>query len=250
MNQDPQLTLARIRRGRSLKARIRDCHACPLSKSRTQAVPFTGPSDFARSTYAFVGEAPGRVEDETGLPFKGPAGQLLNTVLAEFNLSRSDVYVFNTVSCRPPGNVYDRARELGAVEACGEFLRRQVEFSGARVIITMGNNAYRALSPVVEGGISKVRGKPVLLDSRRVLIPTYHPAYVLRGGAQLADIIADLRPWLTSLPPLSSSDAIAHRIAADDQFSAALGELLGLWHEARVFESKSPVDQLQSRLEF
>jgi DNA polymerase len=135
----------------------------------------------------FVGEGPGQDEDEQGLPFVGRAGQLLtqmidNTAAKEgFTIRRGDVYICNMVKCRPPGN---RAPEPDEMEICGQFLFRQLQVIRPKAICLLGATALRGLLGVKEG-ITKIRGKWHKWRDIPVM-PTYHPAYLLRNPSPQA----------------------------------------------------------------
>jgi uracil-DNA glycosylase len=136
----------------------------------------------------FIGEGPGFHEDRQGLPFVGAAGQLLDRLLGEIGLHRDQVYVCNTVKCRPPGNRDPLPEEL---EACRPYLDAQVRLVDPNVIVTLGNFATRYVlaRPVA---ISRVRGQKHVIDGR-VVIPTFHPAAVLRGGGDASRQMQALR---------------------------------------------------------
>jgi uracil-DNA glycosylase len=161
------------------------CTRCRLSSGRTQVVWASGTDD---ADLMFIGEGPGFHEDRQGLPFVGPAGQLLDTLLGEIGLSRSDVYVCNTVKCRPPGNRDPLPDEL---ESCRPYLDAQLRLVDPNVIVTLGNFATRYVlnRPVA---ISRVRGQKHVVDGRTV-IPTFHPAAVLRGGGDSSRQMHSLR---------------------------------------------------------
>lgn len=150
------------------------CTRCRLSAGRTQVV-FADGSPTA--DLMFIGEGPGYHEDQQGLPFVGAAGQLLNTLLGEIGLSREEVRITNTVLCRPPGNRDPMPDEL---ESCRPYLTQQIELVDPKVIVTLGNFATRVIleRPL---GITKLRGQRFPWNGRLV-IPTFHPAAVLRGG--------------------------------------------------------------------
>jgi DNA polymerase len=135
-----------------------------------------------------VGEAPGRQEDEMGLPFVGRSGQLLIKLLGEIELQREDVYIANVVKCRPPGNRDPRPDEI---DACKGYLKRQIEIIDPTVVITLGNFSTKLLL-VTTTGITRMRGRAYEWWGR-FLVPTFHPAAALRGGERVAnDIRADL----------------------------------------------------------
>lgn len=156
----------------ALAREVAACQACGLSRGRKQAVFGVG-DPCAR--LLFVGEAPGYDEDRLGEPFVGKAGQLLNDIIRAMGIRREDVYIANVVKCRPPGN---RTPDPGEAGACRKYLEAQIEIVAPEVIIALGGVAASALlgRPVslgsVRGRFWEYRGIP--------LMPTYHPAYLLR----------------------------------------------------------------------
>jgi DNA polymerase len=171
------------------------CTKCRLSAGRTQVVFGDGSG---RSGIMFIGEGPGFHEDKQGLPFVGAAGQLLNRLLGEIGLSREEVRIVNVVMCRPPGN---RDPLPDEIEACAPWLEEQIRLVNPRVIVTLGNFATRVIlgRPV---SISRVRGQKQVVGGR-VVIPTFHPAAILRGGgdasAQMGAIRSDFAATLEAL---------------------------------------------------
>jgi DNA polymerase len=161
------------------------CTKCRLAGGRTQVVYGTGN---AEANLMFIGEGPGYYEDKQGEPFVGAAGQLLNRMLEEVGVRRADVYITNVILCRPPGN---RDPMPDEVETCTPWLREQIELVDPRVIVTLGNFATRFMldKPV---SISRVRGQRFPLEGRTV-IPTFHPAAILRGGGEASTQMAALR---------------------------------------------------------
>jgi DNA polymerase len=161
------------------------CTRCRLSAGRTQVVFADGSPD---ADLMFIGEGPGYHEDLQGLPFVGAAGQLLNRLLSEIGLRREDVRITNVVLCRPPGN---RDPLPDEIESCKPYLQRQVELVDPRVIVTLGNFASRVIleRPVA---ISKVRGQKHPWQGR-VVIPTFHPAAILRGGGDASRAMQAIR---------------------------------------------------------
>ena len=161
------------------------CTRCPqLASTRTTVVFGSGHAD---ADLMFVGEAPGANEDKQGLPFVGQAGRLLDTLLGEIGLTRSDVFVVNVLKCRPPGNRDPLPQEI---DNCQEYLWRQLELIAPRVVCTLGNFATKLLLDT-KVGITKLRGQEFPFRGG-VLIPTLHPSAVLRnGGAALAQARAD-----------------------------------------------------------
>jgi uracil-DNA glycosylase family 4 len=171
------------------------CTLCRLSAGRTQVVFASGNAD---AELMFIGEGPGFHEDKQGLPFVGAAGQLLNRLLEEIGLSRDETYVCNVVKCRPPGN---RDPLPDEIEACKPYLMDQIRLVDPRVIATLGNFATRFIlgRPTA---ISRVRGQRHAIDGR-VVIPTFHPAAILRGGGdsstQMEAIRSDFREMRAAL---------------------------------------------------
>ena len=161
------------------------CTRCRLSAGRTQVVFGVGHPD---ADLMFIGEGPGYHEDKQGEPFVGAAGQLLNTMLGEIGIERRDVYINNVVCCRPPGN---RDPLPDEIEACTPWLQERIAIVDPRVIVTLGNFATRFI--LGRGtSISRVRGQRFTWDGRTV-IPTFHPAAVLRGGGGASSQMAALR---------------------------------------------------------
>jgi uracil-DNA glycosylase family 4 len=155
------------------------CTACALSASRTRVVPGEGS---ASATLVFVGEAPGAQEDVAGVPFAGPSGRLLDNLLASIGISREEVFILNTVKCRPPGN---RNPQRGEITACAPFLSRQLLAIRPRIIATLGRHALAVFAP--NARIAEVHGRPlaqteVRANTNAVLFPLYHPAAALHNG--------------------------------------------------------------------
>ena len=165
----------------------RDCVRCALAETRTNVVFGAGDAD---ADLMFVGEAPGRNEDEAGLPFVGQAGKLLDRLLGEIGLERGDVFIANTIKCRPPGN---RDPQPGEIDACQDYLRRQVELIEPKVVCTLGNFATKLLrgDPT---GITRVHGQPevAVIGERAVrLFPLFHPAAALYTPSTLDTLRED-----------------------------------------------------------
>lgn len=161
------------------------CERCRLAQGRTQVVFGVGSP---HADLLFIGEGPGYHEDRQGEPFVGAAGQLLNRMLAEIDIDRTDVYICNVVKCRPPGN---RDPLPDEIEACAPYLQEQVKLIDPRVIVTLGNFATRFVlnRPI---SISRVRGQRFAIQGRTV-IPTFHPAAVLHGGGEASTQMTALR---------------------------------------------------------
>jgi DNA polymerase len=169
-----------------VKGEALGCTACALAAGRTQVVFGSG---HPNAELMFIGEAPGFHEDKQGIPFVGKAGKLLETLLGPIGLTRDEVYIANVLKCRPPGN---RDPQPDEIESCKPWLKEQIALVDPLVICTLGNFATRLLLGK-QVGITRVRGQRFEWRGR-VLIPTYHPAAVLRGGAaQMAQIEDDFR---------------------------------------------------------
>ena len=162
------------------------CTKCPLAEGRTTVVFGVGNPN---ADLMFVGEAPGRDEDLQGEPFVGRSGQLLDRlVFEEMGLTRDQFFIANTLMCRPPGNRDPRPDETAT---CRPWLDAKLELIAPKVVVTLGNFATKLLLDTTEG-ITKVRGRSYPFRDA-VLMPTYHPAAILRGGGQqMAEMRADL----------------------------------------------------------
>lgn len=185
----------------ALDACVQGCLACPLGAHRIRFV--FGEGDPA-SRLLFVGEGPGREEDLQGRPFVGRAGELLEKMLAAIGFARDQVYICNVVKCRPPDNRTPTPQEA---QRCLPYLRRQIELIRPGVIVTLGATPLRELLGV-QGGITRLRGQWQRLDMLGGIpvMPTYHPAYVLRQYTQdvRRAVWSDLkaaRDWLAQNPP-------------------------------------------------
>jgi len=167
------------------------CVKCRLAKSRTQVVYGVGSPN---ADLMFIGEAPGRDEDIQGKPFVGRAGQLLTDIIKAMKLTRDDVYIANVIKCRPPEN---RNPEQDELDACRPHIRRQIEIIQPKVIVTLGRFALQSL---LEKGyaVSSVRGQWLEYNGIKVM-PTYHPAYLLRTPAAKKDVWADMKKVMSAL---------------------------------------------------
>jgi DNA polymerase len=163
----------------ALRERAQACAACGLAETRTQVVFGVGGVGAA---VMFVGEAPGFHEDRQGEPFVGAAGKLLDRLLGEIGLTRSDVYIANVLKCRPPGNRDPRTEEI---EACQDYLRSQLRLVDPQVVVTLGNFATKLLLKR-DVGITRLRGQVYPWWSRH-LVATFHPAAALRGGDRVLE---------------------------------------------------------------
>jgi DNA polymerase len=178
---------------------IGDCKRCGLCEGRTQVVNTHGNH---KARLMFVGEAPGADEDVQGKPFVGRAGQLLTKIIEAIGFKREEVLIGNVNRCRPPGN---RQPTLEEAAICRPFLFREIAAVQPDVIVVMGNTALRNLLEVREG-ITRVRGQ--FQDFRGIkVMPTFHPAYLLRDPSKKRETWEDLkkvRDYLDSLPSKSA----------------------------------------------
>jgi DNA polymerase len=169
---------ARLLRLPQLAVEVAGCTRCALSATRTQTVFSRGNPE---AQLCFVGEAPGADEDAQGLPFVGRAGQLLDRMIGAMGLSpERDVYVCNILKCRPPGN---RRPEPEEMATCIPYLHEQIALVRPRVIVAMGNTAVGSLLET-KLGITKLRGQWKLYRGQTLVMPTYHPSYLLRPSPQ------------------------------------------------------------------
>jgi DNA polymerase len=169
----------------ALRTEIGDCTRCPLAAGRTELVFGEGSP---RARLVFVGEGPGRDEDLSGRPFVGAAGQLLDRIIAAIGLARDDVYICNVVKCRPPGN-RDPLPEETAV--CGRFVRRQLEIIRPEVVVALGRPAAQYLLDT-DQPIGRLRGRFHELGDL-VVMPTFHPAYLLRNAEGKRPVWEDMK---------------------------------------------------------
>src|SRR5229473_1650606 len=167
------------------------CEKCKLSRTRTQVVYGVGNPN---ADLMFIGEAPGRDEDLQGEPFVGRAGQLLTDIIKAMKLTRDDVYIANVVKCRPPEN---RNPEPDELDACRPYIQRQVEIIQPKVIVALGRFALQSLTGKAYG-ITSVRGQWLEYNGVKVM-PTYHPAYLLRNQAAKKDVWSDMKKVIAEL---------------------------------------------------
>ena len=171
---------------KAIRDDLGDCTRCKLhTLGRKQIVYGVGnPS----ADLMFVGEAPGADEDIQGEPFVGRAGQLLTKIIEAIGLTRADVYIANVIKCRPPGN---RNPEPDEVEQCEPFLFRQIDTIKPRVIVALGKFAAQCLLRTTDP-ITRLRGREFKYRDA-ILIPTYHPAYLLRTPSAKRDVWDDMK---------------------------------------------------------
>lgn len=168
-----------------------DCKRCPLCEGRTNIVFGIGNP---RAQLMFIGEAPGRDEDRQGEPFVGRAGQLLNKIIEAMKMKREDVYIGNVAKCRPPEN---RAPLPNEAETCIPFLHRQIAVIRPQIIVTLGSVATKFILET-ERSISQLRGG--WQDFKGIpVMPTYHPAYLLRNPEKKREVWDDMKKVMAAL---------------------------------------------------
>jgi DNA polymerase len=168
-----------------LAGNLDSCTRCRLHESRTKIV-FGDGNPHAR--LVIVGEAPGFHEDQQGIPFVGRAGQLLNKILEAIDIKREEVYICNLVKCRPPEN---RTPFTDEIETCNPFLVAQLRLITPKIICAMGTPAAQTLL-MTKKGITEIRGRFHDLNGI-ALMPTYHPAYLLRNPAKKRECWEDMK---------------------------------------------------------
>jgi DNA polymerase len=168
-----------------------DCHRCKLASGRKNIVFGAGDS---RSRLVFVGEGPGHDEDVQGQPFVGAAGRLLTKIIQAIGLSRQSVYICNIIKCRPPGN---RNPQPDEIAACSPFLKRQLATIAPEFICALGSFAAQTLLQTATP-ISRLRGRFYDLNGAR-LLPTYHPAYLLRNPEKKRAVWEDMQLLMTAM---------------------------------------------------
>ncbi len=170
----------------AIRADLGDCTRCKLhTLGRKQIVFGVGNPD---ADLMFVGEAPGAEEDIQGEPFVGRAGQLLTKIIEAIGMTRQDVYIANLIKCRPPGN---RNPEPDEVVQCEQFMLRQVDTIKPRVIVALGKFAAQALLKTNDP-ITRLRGREYKYRDA-ILMPTYHPAYLLRTPSAKREVWEDMK---------------------------------------------------------
>lgn len=206
-----------------LYGQVGQCQRCSLHKTATRAVPGAGRID---AELMFVGEAPGRHEDEQGLPFVGQAGKLLDKMLGSIQIERNEVYIANVIKHRPPNN---RDPEPGEIEACTPWLRWQLRLIKPKVIATLGRFSMNLFLPEVK--ISQAHGRAYQVGAFTIF-PLYHPAAALRNGSMMAALQADF----LSLGKLLDQQEVALPVELTD---------LGKPDEAISGQKQEPPEQME-----
>jgi len=193
-NLDPVVaatTACRAETLEEIRTDLGDCQRCSLGRTRTNIVFGSGNP---KASLVFVGEGPGRREDEQGEPFVGEAGLLLNRILFAMGLEREDVYICNVIKCRPPQN---RNPEADEIAACEPFLKRQLDAINPDVLVALGKFAAQTLLED-KTPISKLRGEWRSYNGID-LMPTFHPAYLLRNPAHKRELWQDMKQVMQRL---------------------------------------------------
>ena len=176
---------------RKLYQTFNACKSCVLHKGRTHFVFGEGPE---QAVLMFVGEGPGYEEDMRGRPFVGPAGQLLDKIIQAMGFQRNDVFIANVVKCRPPDN---RAPLQDEMRMCGSILERQVQTIRPKIIVALGKTA---LSYFMQENVSIMRLRGNFFEWKGIqVMPTYHPAYILRNPASKRDVWEDMKKVMVAL---------------------------------------------------
>lgn len=182
--------VSRLRKLERLNRIIRRCEKCELWKTRTKAVPGEGP---ANAKIMFIGEAPGRIEDEIGRPFVGRAGELLNELIEFAGLKRENVFITSPIKCRPPKNRKPKASEI---EACLPYLQKQIGIVNPKIIVLLGNTAIKTILSKLDcgriDGINKIHGKTVCRDGK-IYFLTFHPAAGIRAKRTKRKLLRDFK---------------------------------------------------------
>lgn len=178
---DDEMRLHLMRR---LEDEVLACQRCPLAHTRTCAVPGEGNLN---AVVMFVGEGPGFDEDRQGRPFVGRSGQFLTDTLTQMGIARSEVYITNVVKCRPPQNRDPLPAEL---DACSDYLTRQIELVNPRIIVTLGRFSMRRWFPT--GAITQIHGRVRNIGRGRIALAMFHPAAALRNPAWQTAFVQDM----------------------------------------------------------
>jgi len=185
-----------------LRSAVEACRQCGLCETRTNVVFGAGKSD---ARLMFVGEAPGRAEDEQGEPFVGRAGKVLTKMILAMGLEREDVYIGNILKCRPPDN---RTPTLEEMAVCLPHILRQIQVIQPEIVCALGATALKGLLRDPGAAIGRMRGRSIAWQGIK-LMPTYHPAYLLRSPGEKRKTWEDIQKIMAELglPPPGPSDA-------------------------------------------
>lgn len=194
---------------------IHDCTRCPLHQARTRAVPGEGNP---KAEVMLIGEGPGFHEDGQARPFVGASGQFLEELLGSIGYKRAEVFIANVIKCRPPGNRDPQPEEL---EACRDYLDRQIELVDPKVIVTLGRFSMYRYFP--GESISRIHGQPKRVGDR-LIVPMFHPAAALHQPKWRPQIVEDFK----KLPHLIA-EAATFRQPEDDELGPDSAEQLSLF---------------------
>ena len=183
-DEHSEADVQRLEQMRAIEDTVHACHRCLLAGGRTHAVPGEGNLN---SVVMFVGEGPGFEEDKQGRPFVGRSGQFLTEMLLKIGIDRQDVYITNVVKCRPPNNRDPMPDEL---EACADYLERQVALINPRIVVTLGRFSMRRWFPA--GSITQLHGQVRNIGRGRVAIAMFHPAAALRNPQWQVEFAKDI----------------------------------------------------------
>jgi len=184
-NIPEKLTQSEILTLKEVRKELGDCKRCKLHRGRKTIVFGEGNE---KATLMFIGEGPGYDEDVQGRPFVGKAGQLLTKIIQSINLSREEVYIANIIKCRPPQN---RNPELDEIQSCHPFLMKQISVIQPKIICALGTFSAQTLLKT-DTKITALRGKFFDLEGIKV-IPTYHPAFLLRNPERKREVWEDMK---------------------------------------------------------
>ena len=190
-----------------IRKKVTVCTKCTLSKTRTNSVP--GKGNF-RSDVIFVGEAPGRNEDLKGEPFVGVAGKKLASALENAGISREDVYITNTVKCRPPNNRVPNKEEKAT---CHEYIQKEIEIINPQIICVLGNTAFGSI--LGGGEITKFRGK-IGRKNNQLYFITIHPAATIYNQQLIKTLNKDIKKLFEIIRELKNGK----QVKADIEFAA------------------------------
>ncbi|MEA1936835.1 MAG: uracil-DNA glycosylase [Patescibacteria group bacterium] len=199
-----------------LNSQILKCEKCALSKTRINVVPGGGS---ANADIMFIGEGPGKNEDEQGVPFVGAAGKMLDKLIESIGLTREDIYIANVVKCRPPGNRDPLPEE---VDACRDWLNQQIKIIKPKLIVLLGRHSMDRFLPNQK--ISLDHGKPKRRNGQ-VYFPIYHPAAALYRNGLLEDLKKDFQkiPKVLELMKKDSTENSEREIKKEKSEQADLG---------------------------
>jgi uracil-DNA glycosylase len=192
----------------TIATEVSTCTQCKLHAGRLKAVPGEGP---ANAELMFIGEGPGFHEDQQGRPFVGAAGKFLEELLAYAGYRREQVFIGNVVKCRPPGN---RDPEPDELQACSDYLERQIAALNPRIIVTLGRYSMARFFPNAK--ISAMHGQARQIDlgdTPRIVVAMFHPAAALHQQSLRATVVADFK----KLPEIIARARAAAPLTADDE---------------------------------